>query len=322
MRRRDFIALVGATWPLAAHVQGQEKIRRIGYLTAGTVVSGGYLPAFLQGLRNLGWIEGRNIVLERRYADNDKNALQRAAAELVDEKVDVIFAGGTIAPLAAKQATKEIPIIFVSGDPVGAGLVSNLARPEENLTGLSLMSSDVGAKRLELLKELLPRASKAVVLWNAANPYPGQVYAETERAGTKLKMTVKSIEVRDANDFGNAFDAILNHRPDVLVTIEDPLTNSQRKRIADFALQARLPTMHGFREFVTDGGLMAYGADLSDLYRRAAAYVDMVLQGAKPSALPVQQPTKFELIINAKTARSLAITIPPTLLARADEVFE
>jgi putative ABC transport system substrate-binding protein len=180
----------------------------------------------------------------------------------------------------------------------------------------------VGAKRLELLKELLPRASKAVVLWNAANPYPGQVYAETERAGTKLKMTVKSIEVRDANDFGNAFDAILNHRPDVLVTIEDPLTNSQRKRIADFALQARLPTMHGFREFVTDGGLMAYGADLSDLYRRAAAYVDMVLQGAKPSALPVQQPTKFELIINAKTARSLAITIPPTLLARADEVFE
>jgi putative ABC transport system substrate-binding protein len=326
MRRRDFIFLLaGATaaWPLALRAQQAGKIYTVGSLTAGTGAPIPGITTLGDTLRELGWIEGKNIAFERRYAENRLDRLPALAAELVDLKVDVIVAAGTLAPLAAKRATTTIPIVMTAaGDPVGSGLVPNLARPGGNVTGLSLMVPDLGGKRLELLKELLPRMSRVAVLWNAANPYPALVFKETERAAQTLGIEVQSLEVQEPNDFGNAFEAAERHQPDALIMVEDPLTIDFRKQIADFALTHRLPAMNGFRQFVDAGGLMAYGASLSDLLRRAAGYVDKILRGAKPSDLPVEQPTKFELVINLKTAKALGIEIPPMLLARADEVIE
>jgi putative tryptophan/tyrosine transport system substrate-binding protein len=326
MRRRNFIFLLAgaaAAWPLALRAQQTGKIYTVGSLTAG---AGAPIPGITtlgDTLRELGWIEGKNIAFERRYAENRLDRLPALAAELVDLKVDVIVAAGTLAPLAAKHATTTIPIVMTAaGDPVGSGLVPNLARPGGNVTGLSLMVPDLGGKRLELLKELLPRMSRVAVLWNAANPYPALVFKETERAAQTLGIEVQSLEVQEPNDFGNAFEAAERHQPDALIMVEDPLTIDFRKQIADFALTHRLPAMNGFRQFVDAGGLMAYGASLSDLLRRAAGYVDKILRGAKPSDLPVEQPTKFELIINLKTAKALGIEIPPMLLARADELIE
>lgn len=326
MRRRNFIFLLAgaaAAWPLALRAQQTGKIYTVGSLTAG---AGAPIPGITtlgDTLRELGWIEGKNIAFERRYAENRLDRLPALAAELVDLKVDVIVAAGTLAPLAAKRATTTIPIVMTAaGDPVGSGLVPNLARPGGNVTGLSLMVPDLGGKRLELLKELLPRMSRVAVLWNAANPYPALVFKETERAAQTLGIKVQSLEVQEPNDFGNAFEAAERHQPDALIMVEDPLTIDFRKQIADFALTHRLPAMNGFRQFVDAGGLMAYGASLSDLLRRAAGYVDKILRGAKPSDLPVEQPTKFELIINLKTAKALGIEIPPMLLARADELIE
>ena len=324
MRRRDFIFLLaGATaaWPLALRAQQAGKIYTVGSLTAGAPIPG--ITTLGDTLRELGWIEGKNIAFERRYAENRLDRLPALAAELVDLKVDVIVAAGTLAPLAAKRATTTIPIVMTAaGDPVGSGLVPNLARPGGNVTGLSLMVPDLGGKRLELLKELLPRMSRVAVLWNAANPYPALVFKETERAAQTLGIAVQSLEVQEPNDFGHAFEAAERHQPDALIMVEDPLTIDFRKQIADFALTHRLPAMNGFRQFVDAGGLMAYGASLSDLLRRAAGYVDKILRGAKPSDLPVEQPTKFELIINLKTAKALGIENPPMLLARADELIE
>ena len=326
MRRRDFIFLLaGATaaWPLALRAQQAGKIYTVGSLTAGTGAPIPGITTLGDTLRELGWIEGKNIAFERRYAENRLDRLPALAAELVGLKVDVIVAAGTLAPLAAKRATTTIPIVMTAaGDPVGSGLVPNLARPGGNVTGLSLMVPDLGGKRLELLKELLPHMSRVAVLWNAANPYPALVFKETERAAQTLGIEVQSLEIREPNDFGNAFEAAERHQPDALIMVEDPLTIDFRKQIADFALTHRLPAMNGFRQFVDAGGLMAYGASLSDLLRRAAGYVDKILRGAKPSDLPVEQPTKFELIINLKTAKALGIEIPPMLLARADELIE
>ena len=326
MRRRDFIFLLaGATaaWPLALRAQQAGKIYTVGSLTAGTGAPIPGITTLGDTLRELGWIEGKNIAFERRYAENRLDRLPALAAELVDLKVDVIVAAGTLAPLAAKRATTTIPIVMTAaGDPVGSGLVPSLARPGGNVTGLSLMVPDLGGKRLELLKELLPRMSRVAVLWNAANPYPALVFKETERAAQTLGIEVQSLEVREPNDFGHAFEAAERHQPDALIMVEDPLTIDFRKQIADFALTHRLPAMNGFRQFVDAGGLMAYGASLSDLLRRAAGYVDKILRGAKPSDLPVEQPTKFELIINLKTAKALGIENPPMLLARADELIE
>jgi putative tryptophan/tyrosine transport system substrate-binding protein len=238
-------------------------------------------------------------------------------------KVDVIVAGGTLAPLAAKRATSTIPIVMANaGDPLGSGLVSSLAYPGGNVTGLSLMAPDLGGKRLELLKELLPGLSRAAVLWNAANPYAANVFRETERAARKLAIDIQSLEVRGPDDFDTAFEAARAQHPEGLITIEDPLTIDNRKQIVDFAARNRLPAIHGVREFVEAGGLIAYGANLVDLARRAATYVDKILRGAKPADLPVQQPTKFEMVINLKTAKALGLELPPTLLARADEVIE
>jgi putative ABC transport system substrate-binding protein len=274
-------------------------------------------------LAELGWIEGKNIIFERRYADNRLERLPELAAELVRLNVDVIVALGTLGPLAAKRATSTIPIVMTaSGDPLGSGLVDSLARPGGNVTGMSLITPDLGGKRLELLKELLPRLARVAVLWNAANPYPAIVFKETQASGRTLGIEVQSLEVRSPDDFDGAFEIARRQRPDALITVEDPLTFSHRKRIADFAVADRLPSLHGLSEFVVAGGLVSYGANAADLFRRAAGYVDKILKGAKAADLPVQQPTKFELVINLKTATALGIDVPATLLARADEVFE
>ena len=325
MKRRDFITLLGGAavaWPLAARTQQSGKIHAIGLLSPASR-SPSVVPALFDALAELGWIEGKNLVVERRYAENRLERLPELAAELVRLNVEVIVANGTLGPLAAKRATSTIPIVMTAaGDPLGSGLVASLARPGGNVTGISLMAPDLGGKRLELLKELLPRLARVAVLWNAANPYAAIVFKETQAAGRTLGIEVQSLEVRGPDDFDGAFDTARKQRPDALITVEDPLTFSHQKRIADFATGQQLPSLYGFREFVVAGGLMSYGANVADLFRRAASYVDKILKGAKPADLPVQQPTTFELVINVKTARALGLEIPPTLLARADEVIE
>ena len=296
----------------------------VGILSAGGGgVQAALNAAFSDGLREWGWVEGKNVVFENRNAENQLERLPELAADLIRLKVDVIVAAGTLAPLAAKQATATIPIVMTTaGDPLGSGLVASLARPGGNVTGMSLMVPDLGAKRLELLKELLPRLSRVAVLWNAANPYSALVYKETQAGGRTLGIDVQSLDVRGPDDFDSTFEAARRLRPDALITVEDPLTASYRKHIVDFAAGQQLPSLHGIREFVAAGGLISYGANLADLSRRAAYYVDKIFKGAKPADLPVQQPTKFEMVINAQTARMLGLTVPPTLLARADEVIE
>jgi putative tryptophan/tyrosine transport system substrate-binding protein len=268
-------------------------------------------------------VEGKNVVFERRYAENRLERLPELAADLVRLKVDVIVAGGTLAPLAAKRATSTIPIVMTApGDPVGSGLVASLARPGGNVTGVSLMGPDLGGKRLELLKELLPGLTRVAVLWNAATPNSAVVLKEVQEAGRRLGIEVQSLEVRGPDDFDGTFEAATKQRLDAMITAEDPLTLSYRKRIADFATGQHLPSISGLREFVEVGGLISYGANLDDLYRRAAGYVDKILKGAKPADLPVEQPTKFDLVINLTTAKALGLAVPPSLLARADKVIE
>jgi putative ABC transport system substrate-binding protein len=322
LHRREFITLLGGTaaWPLAAHA-ADEKRHTVGILSAGG--AGAADAAFLDALREFGWIAGRNVVFENRYAENRLDRLPELAADLVRLKVDVIAVGGTLAPLAAKQATATIPIVMMAaGDPLGTGLVASLARPGGNVTGMSLMSPDLVGKRLQLLKEVLPRLSRVAVLWNAANPYSALVFKATQDGGQTLGIEVRSLDVRGPDDFDRIFEAARQQRPDALITVEDPLTGDHRKLIADFAAGQRLPALYGLRTFVAAGGLMSYGASLTDLFRRAAGYVDKILRGAKPADLPVEQPTKFELVINLKTAETLGLAVPPTLLALADEVIE
>jgi putative ABC transport system substrate-binding protein len=278
---------------------------------------------FFKALRELGWVEGKNVAFEHRYAENRLERLPELAADLVRRRVDVIAAAGTLAPLAAKRATTTIPIVMTAaGDPLGSGLVASLARPDGNVTGMSLMATDLGAKRLELLKEVVPRLSRVVVLWNADNPYSVLVFKETQAGGRTLGIEVRSLEVRGPDDFDSAFEAAKGLRPDALITVEDPLTGDHRTRIAEFTARQQLPSLHGIRDFVAAGGLISYGPSIADLFRRAAYYVDKILRGAKPADLPVQQPTKFEMVINLKTAKALGLTVPATLLAQADEVIE
>jgi putative tryptophan/tyrosine transport system substrate-binding protein len=324
MRRRDFITLLSGAavmWPLAARAQQPERIRRIGLLSPGQTDRIGAL--IIEALRQLEWIEGKNVSFEIRYADNDADRLTQIAAELVRLNVDVIVARGTLGPLAAKRATATIPIVMMSsGDPLVSGLVASLARPGGNITGMSLMAPDLGGKRLEILKDMLPPLSHVAILWNAANPYAARVYRETESAARKLGVEVHSVEVRTGGDFGGALEAALRQHPGALVTVEDPLTMNYRNLIAEFAAKNRLPTIYGLREYVDAGGLMSYGASLPEQVRRAAGYVDKILKGASPSDLPVEQPTKFELVINLKTAKALGLNVPNTLIGRADEVIE
>jgi putative ABC transport system substrate-binding protein len=271
----------------------------------------------------LGWIEGKNFAYELRYADNRLDRLPDLTAELVGTSIDLIVTIGTLAPLAAKRATAAVPIVMTSaGDPLGSGLVKSLARPGGNVTSLSLMAPDLAGKSLQIVKELLPSVSRVGVLWNAANPYPALVFKQTQDASRDLAIEIRSLEVRGPAGFHTAFETAMQQRADALVIVGDPLTVDHRALIADFATKSRLPTMFGGRDFVLAGGLMSYGTDIPDLFRRSAGYVDKILKGEKPADMPVEQPTKFEFIINLKTAKALSLTVPPTLLARTDEVIE
>ena len=315
------LVLALALAPLVAEAQPAEKLARIGYLSLGTAAD---TPrALLQGLRELGYVEGQNLVIEYRYAEGKAERLPDLAAELVSLKVDVIVAGGTPPPLAAKRATTTIPIVMTSaGDPVGSGLVASLAKPGGNVTGLSTFTRDLAAKRLQLLKEVVPLVSRVAVLWNAANPYAVLNMRETEAAARTLGLQVQSVEVRGPDDIETGFSTAIRWRAGAFIVVDDPFTYLHRTRIADLAARNQLPAMYGFRQYAEAGGLMAFGTSLADLSRRAATYVDKILKGAKPADLPVEQPTKFELVINAKTAKALKLTIPPSVLLRADQVIE
>jgi len=325
VNRRSFVLLLAATAarPLAVSAQQSGKVFRVGVLNAGIGTPKPLADVSRDAFEKLGWFEGKNISFERRYAENHPDRLADLAAELVRLKVDLIMAGGTLAPLAAKRATTTIPIVMTTaGDPVGSGLVSNLARPEANVTGLSFMSPDLAGKRLQLLKEVVPRIARVAVLRDAANPYPAREFKETERVAQTLGIEVQSLEVRGPDDFAGAFEAAKRQQPDALFAIGDPLISDFRKQIVDFAAAQRLPAAYSLKEYVETGGLMSYGASISDLVRRAAGYVDKILRGAKPEDLPVEQPTKFELVINLKTAKTLGLTISPSVLGLADEVIE
>jgi putative ABC transport system substrate-binding protein len=324
--RRDFVTLLGgaaAAWPLTARAQQAAKVLRIGYLGGTTPsVQGQSVAAFVQRLRELGWIEGRNIAIEYRWLEGRTERADEIAAEFVRLNVDVILAGGTEAAIAAKQATSTIPIVFpTAGDPVGSKLVASLARPGGNVTGLSNLGTDLAAKRLEILREALPDLRRLATMVNtdySAGPFETD---QIRAAAGALGLEIIPLPIRRAEEIATALEG-LKGRAQALYTTGDSLVNAQRLRINTFALAARLPTMFSRREYLEVGGLMSYGPNPLDLNRRSADYVDKILRGASPADLPVEQPTKFDLVINLMTARALGLTVPPTLLARADEVIE
>jgi putative ABC transport system substrate-binding protein len=326
MRRRDFFTLLGgaaAAWPLAARAQQPAKLPTIGFL-GQTTRSGGseWVAAFVQRLRELGWSEGRTIAIEYRWAEGREERFAQVAAELVQLKCDVIVTSGTQAVMASKQATSVIPIVFATaGDPVGNDLVASLARPGGNVTGLSVLAADLAGKRLELLREVVAGLRRLAVMGNVGNPFTVLELGEVRAAARTLGLEVIALEIRRAQDIAPAFEA-LKGRNQALYVCTDALANTNRVRINILAAGARLPTMHGSRDYVEAGGLMSYGANFPDQFRRAADYVDKILRGAKPGNIPVEQPTKFDLIVNLITAQALGLAIPATLLARADEVIE
>jgi putative ABC transport system substrate-binding protein len=316
------LALVLVAAPLAAEAQQAGKVYRIGFLSFAPEPLGPH-AALSAGLRELGYVEGRNIIVERRFAAGDAARLAEFAAELVRLKVDLIVASATPPAQAVQKATTTIPIIFVGVvDPVGAQLLSNLARPNANITGLSLFSTELSGKRLELLKEIVPKLSRVAIFSNPANASNPLQVRETEAAAQSLGVQPQLLEVRVPNDFDRAFEAAVRGRADAVVLLDDPLTFWERTRIAALAAKHRLPAVYGFPESVEAGGLIAFGTSLPDHYRRAATYVDRILKGARPADLPVEQPTKFRLVINIKTAKALGMTIPPSLLLRADQIVK
>jgi len=325
VRRREFISLLGgaaATWSLPARAQ-QLKVPTIGFQGSGTALTGSqWAAAFVQRLRELGWIENRNVAIEYRWSEGRQERFAEIAAEFVRLKVDVIVTYGTPSAMAAKNATAVIPIVLAAtGDPVGTGLVTSLARPGGNVTGLSIQGPDLAGKRLDILREILPRLHTLAILANIGSPNSVLEMREAQAAARTIGLDVVTLEIQRAEDIAPAFEA-LKGRADALYVCADPLLTTNRIRINTLALGVRLPTLHGFREYVEAGGLMSYGSNFPDLFRRAAEYVDKILRGAKPSDLPVEQPTKFDLVFNLTTAKALGLTIPPPLLARADEVIE
>jgi putative ABC transport system substrate-binding protein len=325
VNRRYCITLLGgaAAWPLAAWAQQAGRPPTIGFLVPGTPSSHGpWFAALVQRLRELGWIEGRTVAIEYRWAEGRTERFDEIAAEFVRRKVDVIVTSATAAIVAAKQATSVIPIVFAAaGDPVGTGLVASLARPGGNVTGLSIQQTDVAAKRLELLREVVPGLRRLAILANVGGPAVVLDMREVQATARTLGLEVITSEIQRGEDIVPAFEA-LNGRADALYVCIDPLVNTHRVRINTLALAARLPTAHGTREYVEAGGLMSYGPNFPDLFRRAGDLVDKILRGAKPGDIPVEQPTKFDLIINLTTAKALRLEVPSTLLARADEVIE
>jgi putative ABC transport system substrate-binding protein len=315
------MALAGGVvvWPFTVRAQDGGKIKRIGFLRAGTPPAT-FIDNFRSGLRDLGLIEGQNIALELGIARSVAQ-LPEVASELVRRKVDVIFTSGSPSVLAARKAAGAIPVVFVGAiDPITTGLAASLARPGGNITGITAMHAGLSGKRFELLKELLPKLSKVAVLAGAASPATADFVSEAQLAARAFSVELKIVSARDPGEIDSAISASLGS--DALLVTADVVFTSHRSRIAELALKHRLPSMFGFRDMAEAGGLMAYGPDYGDLYRRGAAHVLKILQGAKPADMPIEQPTKFEFVINLKTAKALGLAIPPILLARADEVIE
>jgi len=319
------ISLAMLLAPLGAAAQQPGKVPRIGYFSAGSPSSAPHLlEAFRKGLRELGWVEGQNIVVDYRFAEGRFDRLPDLAAELVRLKVDIIVAVPTPAAAAAKNATETIPIVMINvGDPVGLGLIASLARPGGNVTGSSYsVGLEIIGKQLELLKETVPKVRRVAILWNPANPSHPLVVRELNVAARSLGVQLQFLEARGPNEFEGAFAAMAKERMGALLVVPDSVSFLHRTRLADLAARSHLPAAYGLRGHVDAGGLMSYGPDSADLFRRAATYVDKILKGAKPADLPVEQPTKFELVVNLKTAKALGLTIPQSVLVRADEVIQ
>jgi putative ABC transport system substrate-binding protein len=327
MRRREFIALIAGVVvrPKMAHAQQPGKRPRIGYLgVSSSSLEPHYVGAFRQKLRELGHVDGENLAIEYRWAEGQDDRLPSLAIELVELHPDIIVTTGTPGALAAMQATKTIPIVMASSaDPVAAGLVASLARPRENVTGFTILGPELEAKRLELLKQTVPNMARIGILRNPSNPAVVSYFEATKIAGRSLQIALDPVaEVRRVDEFDNAFLAIASARPHALAVLADRFLLAHRDRIVEFAAAQQLPSMYPYREYVDAGGLISYAPSNIELFRGAATYVDKILKGAKPSDLPVQEPTKFELVVNLKTAKALGLTVPPMLLATADEVIE
>jgi putative tryptophan/tyrosine transport system substrate-binding protein len=314
--------LLTLSFPVLA--QQPAKVPRIGMFLVSTPSATAHLvEAFRQGLRHLGYIEGQNIAIESRFGEGKVDRLPDLAADMVHSNVDVIVAATPPAILATKQATKTIPIVMVAtGDPVALGFVTSLARPGGNITGLTILSVELSGKQLELLTEVVPRASLVAVLWNPKSPDTELAFKETEAAAKAQNVKLLPLAVQRGEDFNSVFQEASKHRPNALIVLQDSLTFTHRKQIVDLAAKKRLPAIYGLTESAEAGGLMAYGPNRVDQYRRAATYIDKILKGAKPADLPVEQPTKFELVINLKAAKQIGLTIPPSVLYQADRVIK
>jgi putative tryptophan/tyrosine transport system substrate-binding protein len=328
MRRRQVITLLGgaaAAWPFAARAQQSARVRRLGVLSQGSASAHPtpLFQAFRQSLRDLGWVEGQNLTIEWRFSEGSDEPLPRLAAELVRLSIDIIVATPARPALAAKEATSTIPVVFLQvPDPVELGIVANLARPGANVTGLSSIASDLSGKRLALLKEFMPAVSRVAVLWNRPSQGSALVVRDMELASKQIGLELEDIGVSTNGELKDAFESAARARVAAVMVIDDPAIASHQFEIVQLANSVALPIFSQYSEFVKGGGLMAYGPSLTDIYRRGATFVDRILKGAKPNDLPVEQPTKFDLVINLKTAKSLGLEVPPTLLARADEVIE
>ena len=323
MKRREFIGLLGgaAAWPLTA--RAQQAVGKI--VTIGVLAIEPWPPidTFRQALNNIGYIEGKDVRFEYRYAEGDNERLPELANDLADLNVDVIVTWGTDAVLAAKQATTTIPIVMGTiGDPLGSGIVTNLARPGGNVTGCSSRAAELGSKRLQLLKEVVPGLSRAAILFNPTNHYMPLALQSAREGAQAMHVSLAIYEVRDTTTLDAAFVTLSKDRPDALMVPTDTFLVSQRSRIAQFAIENKLPSVYTYRQHVEAGGLLAYTPNYHELFRRAASYVDKILKGAKPGELPIGQPTKFQLVINLKTAKALGLVIPRALLVGADQVIE
>jgi putative tryptophan/tyrosine transport system substrate-binding protein len=327
MRRRELLVLLGAAVsaaPLAAAAQDPGKHPRIGFLGNSTpALEAKLLASFREGLRDLGYVEGRNISIEYRWAEGNYDRLPALVAELIASNVEVIVTAGTPASLAVKKASSTMPLVMVAvGDPIGTGLVASLARPGGNATGLTSIAPELEGKRLELIKEVVPALSRLAVFWNPANAYQIEDEQQVRSAAAALHVPVLSLPVQTAEGLDNAFAKILAERADAVLVLADRLFLHNRQRIADFIVEHRLPAMNAYRELVEAGALMSFGPSYAVMHRQAASYVDKILKGAKPADLPIQQPAKFEFVVNLKSAAAIGLTIPHAVLLRADEVIE
>jgi putative tryptophan/tyrosine transport system substrate-binding protein len=320
LNRRDFMAMLGgcASLPLAAQAQPRGRIAKIGLLNYAP-----FWSPLVDALRELGYVENQNLSIEYRPPRDKSERLPVLVAELVDHHVDVIVTFGAVVTLAARSASTTTPIVMIAvGDPLGTGLVSSLARPGANITGNTIFGAELGAKRLEMLREMIPSVSHVAFLWNSSNPANELHFDEVRRGAAIFGISIISVPAETPEKIGHALEAMLAERPEALLVTADPMHQLHAERIIEFAARHRLPTMYQLREHVIAGGLMAYGASMPELFRRGALYIDKILKGTKPADLPVEQPTKFELVINLKTANALGLAVPPTLLARAEEVIE